>query len=143
MAGRTIFAQMLDEKLRALEGIDADRPTSFPRRPRPVPSDPFLFVAPYRSCRASGYPAHARALGPSPRPLTAREQQALEALNRFGAGLAPDFTVAELRSAFRVLARRYHPDGHPASDIAQKAHFARAFGEIVEHHRQLTAVACR
>lgn len=49
----------------------------------------------------------------SARPLTAHERAALDVLNGLGADLTADFTRRELRSAFRALARRFHPDVNP------------------------------
>ncbi len=54
---------------------------------------------------------------PRPRParaLSASQRQALDFLNSLGAKLTADFARDELRSAFRALARRYHPDTNPA-----------------------------
>jgi DnaJ-class molecular chaperone len=54
-----------------------------------------------------------------------------------GATLGSDFTAHELRSAYRTLARRYHPDRHPASSEIEKARLARAFAEMSGSHRHL------
>ena len=47
------------------------------------------------------------------RKLSAHERDALDFLNTLGADLTADFTRHELRSAFRALARRFHPDANP------------------------------
>jgi DnaJ-class molecular chaperone len=75
------------------------------------------------------------------RPLTGRQQRALTQLNDLGARLRADFTVRELRSAFRELARRYHPDRHPGGSRVETARLARMFAEVTESYRQLLA-AC-
>jgi hypothetical protein len=75
------------------------------------------------------------------RILSPRHQRALEALIGFGATLHADFTDAELRSAFRALARRYHPDRHPGSDASESSRLAQVFAGLAEHYRELLAVA--
>src|SRR5207245_686341 len=65
-----------------------------------------------------------------PRRLTPAQQRALDALVTLGAAIASDFSERELRTAFRGLARRYHPDGHPGSSDAEKARLARTFSDI-------------
>ena len=47
------------------------------------------------------------------RTLSPRQHEALMQLAALGATLTADFTFEELRSAFRSLARAYHPDHHP------------------------------
>jgi hypothetical protein len=76
-------------------------------------------------------------------PLNARETRALMALNALGADLDGDLSVAELRRAFRRLARRYHPDRHPGSNTAEQERLARAFVEATEHYRVLAATLAR
>jgi hypothetical protein len=75
-----------------------------------------------------------------PRILMAREGRALRELIALGADLQPGFTAADLRSAFRILARLYHPDRHPEADAEKHARLARTFSEVAEHHRCLLAV---
>jgi DnaJ-class molecular chaperone len=72
------------------------------------------------------------------RELTAAEVESLRMLNALGARLSPDFSESELRSAYRRLARRYHPDRHPAGDAAADIRWSRLFGEITTHHKHLT-----
>ena len=57
-----------------------------------------------------------------------------------GAVIGPDFTEVELRSAFRALALRYHPDRHPGITEPERARLARLFADASECHRQLAAV---
>jgi hypothetical protein len=71
------------------------------------------------------------------RILSAREQRALRGLVALGADLDAQFTADQLRRAFRILARRYHPDRHPDTDAAATARLARTFAEVVECHRCL------
>jgi hypothetical protein len=47
------------------------------------------------------------------RTLSGPERDALDFLNSFGADLDAAFTRDELRSAFRALAHRFHPDVNP------------------------------
>ena len=49
------------------------------------------------------------------RRLTAAQWRSLDLFNQLGAGVRADFSAGELRSAFRALARRYHPDRHPCA----------------------------
>ena len=44
-------------------------------------------------------------------------------------------TLDALRRAYRKLARRYHPDRHPASSLAERERLARLFAEATEHYR--------
>jgi len=74
------------------------------------------------------------------RTLTVPQQKALEKFVWLGAGLGADFSASELRSAFRALALRYHPDRHPSITDAERARLARVFADLSECHRQLVAV---
>jgi hypothetical protein len=47
------------------------------------------------------------------RTLSAPERAALGLFNSLGAELTADFTRQDLRSGFRALARRFHPDVNP------------------------------
>jgi DnaJ-domain-containing protein 1 len=79
---------------------------------------------------------------PAPRPprqLTVRQQRALDALVALGAELDANFTARELRSAYRALARQYHPDRHPFSSHIEKARLARVFAALNQNHRCLLA----
>ena len=73
------------------------------------------------------------------RILMARERRALRELIALGADLHADFTASELRRAFRILARRYHPDSHPHLDEATKARLALTFAGVAESYRCLAA----
>jgi hypothetical protein len=76
--------------------------------------------------------------------LSPREQQAFDTLAALGAGLSPSFTSVELRSAFRQLARRYHPDRHTGCSDDEQSRLGQAFARardayhvLAEHLRRL------
>ena len=79
----------------------------------------------------------------SPRHLTSSETQALTILNRLGARLDPDFTHRALRTAYRTLARRLHPDHYSKSDSVERMRRSRLFVVATEHHRTLLRVIAR
>jgi hypothetical protein len=151
------FADLLDERLRALDG---DRPTAAEaareRATRPSPPHPLLFAPPYAFAGRNRYVVGERETSSEPKPrrfcvareaddprrprtLSAGQSMALARLNALGASLPPDFTDRELRSAFRRLARRFHPDRHPG-DRPSQARLAQIFRECVEHYRRLRHV---
>jgi len=77
---------------------------------------------------------------PPPRPhrtLTAVEREWLDQLVRHGADLGADFTDSELRSAFRTLAKRFHPDRHLGSSASEQARLSLVFAGLSEAYRQL------
>jgi len=95
--------------------------------------------------RSSGWPtppAVPAAARPRPaRQLTPAQQRALECLRSFGAGtLEAGSSEAEVKSAFRTLAHRYHPDCHPGADDRERTSLASDFGRIVQAYHQFTAV---
>ena len=71
------------------------------------------------------------------RPLTTAQSRALEALNQLGAGIGVDSSVGELRSAFRMLARRYHPDRHPDASVVDRHRLAWQFTTIRNSYKTL------
>ena len=71
--------------------------------------------------------------------LTADERLAVEQFVSLGATLIGDFTDGELRSAYRTLARQYHPDRHPQSSPVEKARLSRAFSNLCDAYRRLQA----
>jgi hypothetical protein len=73
------------------------------------------------------------------RELTAEQQRALAGLIALGARLDAGFTQRELQSAFRSLARRFHPDRHPDSTDAERTTLSRQFAAVLEHYRRLCA----
>jgi len=147
MDGGATFAEVLEARVGAWEAGDAPARTIPPRRT--APPDPLLSVEPHVRFWATPYatmagdrvaPAAAAPPRRRCRRLTAPEQRALDGLVRLGATLGPDFTAADLRTAFRTLARRYHPDSHPTSDTAEHTRLARVFADVSEHHRRLRSV---
>ena len=112
------------------------RQTSASVRSHGVPSDAPARQAPRASSRRS-----ARRGPRGPRDghvrLTERQQRAFHVLVVLGADLRSDFTADGLRSAYRSLARRYHPDRHPDSSQADKARLARVFADLNEYHSWL------
>ncbi len=73
------------------------------------------------------------------RDLGSSQQRALDELVSLGAGLEPDFTTDELRSAFRRLARQYHPDTHPESGEPEKQRLSQIFGRVRDAYEHLQA----
>jgi hypothetical protein len=80
-------------------------------------------------------------LPPFPRRrLSPRQQQALEMFNTLGAGLQLHFTGGDLRSAFRRLARKYHPDRHAGCSHQDRDRLAALFGHAREAYEVLSRV---
>ena len=143
---------MLERALELATCRSERRASATPLTHRQAPRHPFLFVEPRFFFNATVYaslagPAGARQTGPSvpapdlfrpARPLVARREGALE-LGTLGADLPADFTAAELRRAFRALARRYHPDSRPGSSDATKTRLSRRFADLIEDYRRLRA----
>jgi hypothetical protein len=75
------------------------------------------------------------------RALARRERAALDELVALGAGLGDTFSAEELRSAFRALARRYHPDRQARSSEADKARCATLFQRVYDAYRVLATLA--
>lgn len=132
------FADVLQHELdRGMRQPDAcPQPSRTAETLRPAPLHPFLFSAPlFTSPRAAfAWAAPKRA---ARRPLTKVQERALGELIRLGANLTKDFTAGELRRAFRMLARQYHPDRHPHSSDSAKARLSRLFADAAESYRQL------
>jgi hypothetical protein len=104
----------------------------FVPRPEPVPIQTVPPVRPAQKAR----PAEPK----PPRVLTERQHTALTLLVSLGAQLDADFTARQLKTAFKVLARLYHPDRHPGCSEFEKARFSRQFAAVHEAYRQLLAV---
>lgn len=145
MAGRP-FTDVLDD---ALGGSQFDAPARVPTwRFTAPPPGPASF-GPIRTGAtpvAQGRAAYelAAALAPvrpvMPRPvhqLTPPQRDAVAALSVLGAALSPAFDAAELRSSYRSLARRLHPDRHQASSAFVRARLARDFAAATTHYQTL------
>lgn len=76
---------------------------------------------------------------PSPRRvLSPGQRAAIDCLVRLGAGsLDACSSDREIRSAYRNLVRRYHPDTHPGAGPFEVAALARQFAELTEAYRLL------
>lgn len=132
----TLYADETSSRRPAADRPAADRPSA-PRDPHPPRHTPAAAGRPTSRCASSqASPRLARRLSPV-------DLQALHAFNRLGANLESDFTARELRSAFRMLARRYHPDAQPGADPIEQARRSLLFGRLVSYHRRLSAVLAR
>jgi hypothetical protein len=150
------FRQILDGKLDDAGFARTARPEhrAAGGGTQPAPRPVFLFgdirsgftAGPGRPAPTSGAPAWTPVYGARPgaqsrpaRRLTPAERRALDTLCALGAGALGDhFTDAELKSAFRELARRFHPDRHPGSSDAERARLSREFASACEAYRTLT-----
>jgi hypothetical protein len=74
------------------------------------------------------------------RRLTVVQRRSLDALIGFGAAIHADFSAGQLRSAFRTLALRYHPDRHPFADNSEKAALASHFSAMTTSYETLLTV---
>jgi hypothetical protein len=87
-----------------------------------------------RPLMASGSLSHA---GRSERHLTTVQRRALADLTALGAAIDASFTRDELRTAFRVLARRYHPDRHASRSDVDPARLSAQFRRLHDAYRVL------
>jgi hypothetical protein len=120
------------EQLEALFGLSSAR-LSFRvmgQRPRPAPQplQPPEFLH-GRQRRRDVARSAARS------PETSR-QRALGLL-----GLCGEPTAEAIGSAFRQLARRWHPDRHPAAGELTRAALCRRFAQIAEAYRELMSAS--
>jgi len=146
------FDELLDQKL-AAESIDS-KPAVTVGPAGMATAYGFFFVETARTAVASFSAGHERFAGavstasvrvtlagatspatpPSSAPvrsvrrhLSKREQRAFDELEALGGNLAGNFTFDELRSVFRSLARRYHPDRHTGCDAQERLRLADQF----------------
>ena len=77
----------------------------------------------------------------SPRPLSPRQREAFDAFVQLGARISDDFTDAELRSMFRSLALRYHPDRHPGGSDDERAQLSVCFAQLHDAYESLKSVS--
>jgi hypothetical protein len=119
----------------------AARAYGIPLKPRPEPSPiqavPNVRPAQARRSVAQAEPKATPAPAPKPRILTERQMTALTFLVSLGAHLDANFTGRQLKTAFKILARLYHPDRHPGCSEFEKARFARQFAAVHDAYRQL------
>jgi hypothetical protein len=104
-------------------------------------------VHPYAAVTDHVWARPARPTQPVPsqpgRRLSAVQRFALAELIGLGASLDEHFTAEELRSAFRTLARRYHPDRHADRCDVEKAELSMMFRRLHDAYRLLAgAQAC-
>jgi hypothetical protein len=142
------FSEILEEKLGAHPMEELRRGVASSPPPPPAPtSHPHAFVffssAPGLGVHVSPHanPRCWKAPRPSrpTRNLRSTQQRAFDELVSLGAGLHPDFTTEELRSAFRRLAREYHPDTHPNSGEPEKQRLSAIFGRVRDAYEDLQA----
>ena len=69
------------------------------------------------------------------RRMAHRRRAAIEELLALGASIGEDASSEELRTAFRTLARRYHPDSHAGASAGEKTLLARQFARLCEAYR--------
>lgn len=154
MRPRPDFGRILDELLEPQPFARASWPGPAPTSTGlPGPQPVFLFGMPFngfhaettRSASTSRAPAWTPVYGAGtgaqlrrPRRLTPVQQAALDQLRSLGAALTSDFTDAEIKSAFRALARQYHPDTHPGAPDVERHRLSRAFATACESYRALT-----
>jgi hypothetical protein len=154
MAWRARFSTILEEKLTGVEPEPAVASTYTWRRPAVGPTVLYFDPRFYSTVDAPGTPMGSVAGEPMPtafvrpvplprprRVLTANQRQAFEALVGHGATLTVDFTDAELRTAFRILALRYHPDRHPGSNAVELRRLSAIFSTLTDAYRALLGTA--
>ncbi len=105
-----------------------------PPRPRSYGATPF--APPVSRTRRPGA-ASSRAA----RSFNSNDRRALDTFRDLGADLGIDFTVEELRRAFRQLAPAYHPDRHPDAGVLEARRYSAAFSSLNASYRRLQVLA--
>jgi hypothetical protein len=127
----------------------AARPMEHRGAPHPLPT-PVASEGPTPPAEPAASPVHAAA--PVSRKarivradvvLSPAAQRALAALNDLGAGLDSSMSLADVRGAFRRLARCFHPDRHPGAGPAERQRLSRCFAEATAQYRLLLAAVAR
>lgn len=133
------FNQVLQERL---DACPVTEPTP---AHAPFPASPslgFFFNHPGLAAPVDPTATSRRWQAPPPRQrpkrtLMPHEQRALDYLVGLGANIGSDFTEPELRSAFRALAREFHPDRHPGSTQQQKERLTAMFRRLRQAYEHL------
>jgi hypothetical protein len=146
MARGKAFVDVLDEVLAGYEGDD-DGPS--PRvgcfaTPSIFRLDP---VGMKRSAASVAWlstsvttPTSSARLARPHRRLSPRQREAFNAFVQLGASISDDFTDEDLRSMYRSLALRYHPDRHPRSSDSERAHLSVCFSQLTDAYESLKSV---
>lgn len=156
MAPGPDFAHILDQKLddarRAAARRTGDAPfgrfwTADPALSFRLPGDPVRPVSGRRAypLAAAGSPARTVVVrdGAPARVLslrTAAQREAADLIESLGGPrLGRVCLEDDVRHAYRVLARRLHPDAHPTAPPEQRRHLAAAFASLSNAYRTLVA----
>jgi hypothetical protein len=147
MARGKAFVEVLDE---VLAGYRPEEPVRPPRVASGY-ATPSIFRFEATEMKRGASPAPwvpvSGGTTPPPRPprpsraLSPRQREAFDAFVQLGARINDDFTDAELRSVFRSLALRYHPDRHPGSTDGERAHLSVHFAELHDAYESLKSVS--
>jgi hypothetical protein len=138
------FVEVLDE---LLDGYESDAPAPRPHPHLRVATCSHVWrqqgLAPAASAWTPAREAQTRETSEPRRrrTLSMKQQHALDALLALGARIGADFTDAELRSVFRELALRYHPDRHTSRDEAERRRLALLFARAHEAYELLKTAA--
>lgn len=146
MARGKAFVDVLDEVLADYESDGG----SGPARTNAGFATPSIFCLESMDMRHSASPSAwlsaSVTTAPPPRPVRPRrtlsphQREAFDAFVQLGAPISDDFTDRDLRSMFRSLALRYHPDRHPGSSDNERAHLAVRFTQLHAAYESLKSV---